>query len=195
MNCVPPSGSTFAMGTALVTCTATDAAGNPATQTFNVTVNPKPYALFAIRSSVCNTEVLDWSGSQSKMTGNVHSNSGIKVGGSKNSVTGGTTYRCSMSDSKNTYTPAPVKDTNVWPDPISRTTSDFVCSGSVVNGTLDLSKDGPWWVNGKKSGKQLAPVSIHCVNRADQAERLGHHRRGDADRARESKKHRGAIST
>ena len=35
----PPSGSTFPVGTTLVTATATDAAGNTATCTFNVTVN------------------------------------------------------------------------------------------------------------------------------------------------------------
>src|SRR4030095_4687288 len=33
-----PSGSTFALGTTAVTATATDAAGNTATRTFNVTV-------------------------------------------------------------------------------------------------------------------------------------------------------------
>jgi hypothetical protein len=36
--CNPASGSTFPVGTTLVTCTATDAAGNTATSTFNVTV-------------------------------------------------------------------------------------------------------------------------------------------------------------
>jgi HYR domain-containing protein len=37
--CVPPSGSFFPRGTTLVTCTATDAAGNQATCEFPVTVN------------------------------------------------------------------------------------------------------------------------------------------------------------
>ncbi len=36
--CDPPSGSTFAVGTTPVTCTATDAAGNSSVCTFNVTV-------------------------------------------------------------------------------------------------------------------------------------------------------------
>jgi len=36
--CTPPSGSTFAIGTSTVTCTATDAAGNGANKTFQVTV-------------------------------------------------------------------------------------------------------------------------------------------------------------
>ncbi len=37
--CVPASGSTFALGTTMVTCTATDAASNTGTCNFNVTVN------------------------------------------------------------------------------------------------------------------------------------------------------------
>jgi hypothetical protein len=36
--CVPPSGSTFPLGTTTVTCTATDAAGNTATCSFTVTL-------------------------------------------------------------------------------------------------------------------------------------------------------------
>ena len=39
--CVPTSGSIFPLGTTLVTCTATDAAGNQATCQFPVTVQPK----------------------------------------------------------------------------------------------------------------------------------------------------------
>jgi hypothetical protein len=38
VDCEPPSGSTFSLGTHTVTCTATDAAGNTATQTFDVKV-------------------------------------------------------------------------------------------------------------------------------------------------------------
>jgi hypothetical protein len=38
VNCVPPSGSTFPLGTTTVTCTATDASGNHSEGSFNVTV-------------------------------------------------------------------------------------------------------------------------------------------------------------
>ena len=38
VNCVPPSGSTFPLGTTLVTCSATDEAGNTGSNTFNVLV-------------------------------------------------------------------------------------------------------------------------------------------------------------
>ncbi len=37
-NCTPASGSTFTVGTTIVTCTASDAAGNGATERFTVTV-------------------------------------------------------------------------------------------------------------------------------------------------------------
>ena len=40
--CVPPSGSFFPRGTTLVTCTATDAAGNQATCSFPVSVALAP---------------------------------------------------------------------------------------------------------------------------------------------------------
>jgi hypothetical protein len=38
VSCSPPSGSSFSVGTTTVTCTATDAAGNTATCSFNVDV-------------------------------------------------------------------------------------------------------------------------------------------------------------
>jgi hypothetical protein len=38
VSCLPASGSTFAVGTTNVTCTATDASGNPRTASFKVTV-------------------------------------------------------------------------------------------------------------------------------------------------------------
>jgi hypothetical protein len=40
--CVPPSGSSFAVGTTTVTCTATDASGNTGTCAFTVTVTGQP---------------------------------------------------------------------------------------------------------------------------------------------------------
>jgi len=40
--CTPPSGSTFAVGTTTVTCSASDTHGNTATDTFNIIVSPTP---------------------------------------------------------------------------------------------------------------------------------------------------------
>jgi hypothetical protein len=42
VTCAPPSGSVFPLGETVVTCTATDAAGNQASQSFLVTVRPAP---------------------------------------------------------------------------------------------------------------------------------------------------------
>ncbi|MCI0479013.1 HYR domain-containing protein, partial [Candidatus Uhrbacteria bacterium] len=42
ITCTPPSGSTFPLGTTAVTCTASDAAGNTASDGFNITVATTP---------------------------------------------------------------------------------------------------------------------------------------------------------
>jgi len=39
VSCMPPSGSTFAVGTTIVQCAATDASNNPSQGSFSVTVN------------------------------------------------------------------------------------------------------------------------------------------------------------
>jgi hypothetical protein len=50
--CIPPSGSTFAVGTSTVTCTATDAADNTDTCSFTVTVVAQPPLLLPIGDEV-----------------------------------------------------------------------------------------------------------------------------------------------
>jgi len=40
ISCDPPSGTTFPVGSTDVDCTATDEAGNTATASFTVTLNP-----------------------------------------------------------------------------------------------------------------------------------------------------------
>ena len=45
LNCPPSSGSTFAIGTTAVNCTATDATGNSSNGSFNVTVRGAPEQL------------------------------------------------------------------------------------------------------------------------------------------------------
>jgi hypothetical protein len=52
ISCVPPSGSSFAVGTTTVTCTATDSRGNAASGAFHVTVN---YAWTGFFQPVSNT--------------------------------------------------------------------------------------------------------------------------------------------
>jgi HYR domain/RTX calcium-binding nonapeptide repeat (4 copies) len=50
--CTPPSGGTFSLGATTVTCTATDAAGNTATDSFTVTVRDAELPVFAPTAGV-----------------------------------------------------------------------------------------------------------------------------------------------
>lgn len=54
-SCTPASGSTFAIGTTTVTCTAADAAGNTASASFAVTVRGAADQLASLRSAVAGT--------------------------------------------------------------------------------------------------------------------------------------------
>jgi autotransporter-associated beta strand protein len=52
LNCNPPSGSTFPIGTTLVTCTASDACGNHTNCSFTVTVNGCPPIALTCSSNI-----------------------------------------------------------------------------------------------------------------------------------------------
>ncbi len=51
-TCSPASGSTFALGTTVVTCSATDAAGNTGSKTFNVTVQDTTAPVIAAHANL-----------------------------------------------------------------------------------------------------------------------------------------------
>jgi uncharacterized repeat protein (TIGR01451 family) len=53
--CTPPSGSFFPLGTTVVTCTATDAAGNTSTATFNIVVVDNEDPVIAAAPNVVRT--------------------------------------------------------------------------------------------------------------------------------------------
>jgi hypothetical protein len=55
INCNPPSGSTFAIGTTTVTCTASDACGQTANCSFTVTVNPPTQITLTCSSNITVT--------------------------------------------------------------------------------------------------------------------------------------------
>jgi hypothetical protein len=93
--CIPPSGSTFAFGTTLVTCTATDAHNNQATGTFNVIVQNNVPPTLSITSpannAIVNTATVKVSGTASDVvsiskiswkvdTGTISTVSGITPG-------------------------------------------------------------------------------------------------------------------
>jgi hypothetical protein len=129
------------------------------------------HAIFAGRSTCPDSEsykTLDWSGSNINVVGEVHSNEGILVGGSGNSVTGATTYVCTSEfdggGSTNRYTPAAQK-VAAQPWPVTYTTADFPCTYPTAgprSGTWDLSVNGEWWVGGNASLKLLKP-GVYCA--------------------------------
>ena len=126
-------------------------------------LNVTPYAIFAGRDDcgAGSADAIQWSGSNATLYSDLHSNSGLKVSGSRNSGNGSASYRCQVkvSGSQNTFTSGPDKVTDTRPWPVQMDATAFTCDVTVV-GTLDLSKDGVWWVDGTKASQQLAPLTL-----------------------------------
>jgi hypothetical protein len=130
------------------------------------------YAIFAGRSG-CSSDpslTLDWSGSTVNVIGAVHSDGGIKMGGSTNTITGPTTYVCAgqfdLSGSGNVFTPAPTTTTDqAYPHPPSGydynvpTSTDFPCT---------FSRNGDWDL----PGGALAP-GVYCQTSTSGTLKLG----------------------
>jgi hypothetical protein len=130
------------------------------------------YAIFAGRAG-CSSDpslTLDWSGSTVKVIGAVHSDGGIKMGGSTNTITGPTTYVCAgqfdLSGSGNVFTPVPTTTTDqAYPHPPSGydynipTSADFPCT---------FSRNGDWDL----PGGALAP-GVYCQTSTSGTLKLG----------------------
>ncbi|MDQ3548621.1 MAG: PKD domain-containing protein, partial [Chloroflexota bacterium] len=128
-----------------------------------LTLSVTPYAIFAGRDD-CGSgsaDAIQWIGSNGTLYSDLHSNNGLKVSGSKNTVTGSASYRCQVkvSGSQNTFTSGPDKVTDTRPWPVQMDATAFTCDVTVA-GTLDLSKDGVWWVDGTMASQQLAPLTL-----------------------------------
>jgi Flp pilus assembly protein TadG len=128
--------------------------------------DPAGYALFATKTGcgANNQEAIQWSGSTAIADGRVHSNSGIKVSGSDNSITGATTYVCDkhISGSSNTFGSGPTKTGTKTP-PVSFTADDFLpCTFTIADGKDIGSDEGSWWESPGKSSKKLKP-GIYCA--------------------------------
>ena len=78
-DCVPASGSTFPIGTTVVTCSATDVRGNTSTETFDVTVMPAVLQCLAPTQGLASW----WPGNDSAVD---------VVGGRSGVLRGGVTY-------------------------------------------------------------------------------------------------------
>ncbi|MEK7833335.1 MAG: HYR domain-containing protein, partial [Acidobacteriota bacterium] len=138
-NCVPASGSTFALGTTTVTCTATDAANLTATCSFTVTV-------ITCTSITCPADIfVGTTGNSSVVTyslpvanGNCGTITCSPASGSTFNV-GTTTVSCSSSIGNQTCA------FNVTVNRVGGTVSDpLVCTGpgNTVQATLVISNNG-----------------------------------------------------
>jgi hypothetical protein len=118
------------------------------------------YAIFVINNNCSASDPLEVSGSDVDVTGLVHSNSKVKIGGSNDSFNGATTYSCSFSDSgsNNSFTPSPAQTDNRTP-PLDYSYSDFPCDYSYTE-DVDLSSKNELWVNNDPSTLTLKDAVI-----------------------------------
>ncbi|HUE75340.1 MAG TPA: pilus assembly protein TadG-related protein [Chloroflexota bacterium] len=136
---------------------------------------PVGYAIFADYGNCADSDAyksIDWSGSSATVVGSVHSNSGILMGGSNNTIgdgTGETTYACSatISGSGNVFNP-PRAQTGPEPIPYNFTNASFPCTYSANE--LDLNSDGDWWVS--NSTKTELKPGVYCATGSDKAVKL-----------------------
>ena len=148
-GCVPASGSTFAIGTTTVTCTATDVAGNTATATFTVTVEDTTAPTWTVPADIteeatsASGAVVNYTASASDIVG-VASSSCSPVSGSTFAI-GTTPVTCTAADAAgNTGTASfnvTVEDTTAptWTVPADITEEATSASGAVVNYTASAS--------------------------------------------------------
>jgi hypothetical protein len=124
------------------------------------------HGIFAGRSGCGegSEKTLDWVANNIVFNGAVHSNGGILVNGNVNVVNGSTTYACADefldNGLVNSWLPAAAQ-TGDQPWPITYTPADFPCTYSQV-GTFDVGINGPWWVGGRASTRQLLP-GVYCA--------------------------------
>ena len=121
------------------------------------------YAMF-VGSTDCATPdpPLGLPGSNFTVTGGVHSNSNIVVGGSNNTFNAPVTYVCTMDNSgtNNTYTPAYTTAPS-QPLPLTYSYSDFPCTMTFI-GNIDLTNVPAAWVGGDKDSGQLID-GVYCA--------------------------------
>ena len=129
-SCVPASGSTFSLGETVVTCTATDAAGNNAQDTFTVTVNDteNPAAVCQDLTVAINLANDDVSITVADINNGSTDNVGIDT----------------VTIDIDTFTAAQIGDTVVVTLTVTDTNSNQgTCTGDVfVTTVVDVNRDG-----------------------------------------------------
>jgi hypothetical protein len=120
-TCVPASGSTFPLGTTTVTCTATDAAGNPGSDTFDVTVE-------------------DTTGPDLTLPGNL-------TAGATSAAGAGVTYSASANDVVDGSVPVkctPASGSTFAPGTTTVNCSATDAAGNTTNGSFTVTVSFDW---------------------------------------------------
>jgi hypothetical protein len=87
------------------------------------------YAMFA-GSTTCGPKTLDWPGSSSTMTGRIHSNDGLYIGGTSNVVDGATTYVSDVNVNAGNQLDPPPSPSEVLPLPVNFDIAAYAPGGS-----------------------------------------------------------------
>jgi hypothetical protein len=170
-QCAPPSGSLFPIGTSLVTCTATDAAGNTESSTFHITVNdPTPPEIVPVVTGTLGNG--GWYRSDVSVSWNVgdpDSGVGSSAGcdtATVSSDTASSTFTCSATNNAGVSTSVSTTIKRDATAPVVSTAPGFFVSaatsaGSIVNYAAAAATDALSGVAGSvvcdpASGSQFA---------------------------------------
>jgi subtilisin family serine protease len=120
--------------------------GQAAQRTEVLPVATTTFGLLALKGGACDNQAFELSGNSNQVVGNVHSNGGLKISGSKNTVSGALTYRTGCrADVKGLTATA----TGLQADPLAHLTpAHFPCT---------FSRSGSWDLKGP-----LAP-GVYCA--------------------------------
>ena len=138
------------------------------------------FAIFALQTCPTTQKAVDFSGSTSVVTGDIHSNADVYFSGSSNTVEGATTYVAGCGfpayvngGGGNTFEETPTS-TTIQPDPIALARTDFTCDFIAPStGLWDLSNNGAWWVGGTKLSKTLRAGTYCARGTTDGSIKLG----------------------
>jgi hypothetical protein len=123
------------------------------------------FAIFANETSCGVSDALEFNGSNVNITGDVHSNSHLKVPGSNNDFDGDTSHMCGVqnSGSGNTYESGSPHVAPVKTPPVSYDYSDFtaVPCTRTWSSDVDLSSVANVWVGNNPASKELKP-GLYC---------------------------------
>jgi hypothetical protein len=122
----------------------------------------KGTAVFAKKDYQCWPYVIEWSGKNISVDGDVHSNAGLTISGTSNATTGRLTYDGSCSKSvagNNPSLPTPI-GTSQRDWPIDSDQDDFPCTYKTNHPNLTNTANKHLWEGQNIAGKKLNPGVI-----------------------------------